>query len=163
MRARRRLPGPGGSTARITGLARRQGRHTQRPAGDAGIQDEDRAASGGQLLGGETGVVHRARQHRADVNGEDLVGTLQGGGVGGREFSDTGPRGGGGLTILDRMERHDLNAAAVRERRRQTSGGIGDDGEGHGFRVNGGGGRFCGLRGLRGLRPRASASCFCAH
>ena len=50
------------------------------------------------------------------MDGEDLIGALQGEGVGGREFSDTGRAVEGVSPSSIGMERHDFNAAAVRER-----------------------------------------------
>ena len=130
--ARGGLPGPSGPMTRVLRLAGGQGGQSERSTGDAGVQDEDRTAPGGELLGCKTGVVHRARQHGADVDGEHLVGALQGGGVGRRELGDAGPRGGRNRVVVDHVERHDPDTVAIGERRRQTGGGVGDDGEGHG-------------------------------
>ena len=130
--ARGGLPGPSGPMTRVLRLAGGQGGQSERSTGDAGVQDEDRTAPGGELLGCKTGVVHRARQHGADVDGEHLVGALQGGGVGRRELGDAGPRGGRNRVVIDHVERHDPDTVAIGERRRQTGGGVGDDGEGHG-------------------------------
>ena len=59
-RARRALAGAGGPAARVSGLPGGQDGQTERSTGDPRVEDGDRAPPGGELLGGEAGVVDRA-------------------------------------------------------------------------------------------------------